>query len=145
MLLQLFVDNTRLAMPKTSLDFVFFYDVNQNLKKRPFVLFIHLSEPLRKQKVVVRDLWLVDFDPFCVFLCSKVRCFVFEKHRKFYLSSKIFFIFFTLKHGKFGFQRWNYCSYRAYLEIQRKHNYGRVKMNWYVPANICWQTQWMLR
>ena len=36
----------------------------------------------------------------------------FEKHRKFYLSSKIFFIFFTLKHGKFRFQRWN-CSYRA--------------------------------
>ena len=51
----------------------------------------------------------------CVFscvLCFKVRCFVFEKHRKFYLSSKIFFIFFTLKHGKFRFQRWN-CSYRA--------------------------------
>ena len=90
MLLQLFVDNTRLAMPKTSLDFVFFYDVNQNLKKRPFVLFIHLSEPLRKQKVVIRDLWLVDFDPFCVFLCFKVRCVVFEKHCKFYLSSKIF-------------------------------------------------------
>ena len=77
-----------------------------------FSPFVHLSEPLRKQKVVVRDLWLVDFDPFCVFLCFKVRCFVFEKHRKFYLSSKIFFIFFTLKHGKFRFQRWN-CSYRA--------------------------------
>ena len=55
-----------------------------------FSPFVHLSEPLRKQKVVVRDLWLVDFDPFCVFLCFKVRCFVFEKHRKFYLSSKIF-------------------------------------------------------
>ena len=54
-----------------------------------FSPFIHLSEPLRKQKVVVRDLWLVDFDPFCVFLCFKVRRFVFEKHRKFYLSSKI--------------------------------------------------------
>ena len=36
----------------------------------------------------------------------------FEKHRKFYLSSKIFFIFFTLKHGKCRFQRRN-CSYRA--------------------------------
>ena len=36
----------------------------------------------------------------------------FEKHRKFYRSSKIFFIFFTLKHGKIRFQRWN-CSYRA--------------------------------
>ena len=73
---------------------------------------LHLNEPLRKQKVVVCDLWLVDFDPFCVFLCFKVSCFVFEKHHKFYLSSKIFFNFFTLKHGKFRFQRWN-CSYRA--------------------------------
>ena len=51
---------------------------------------LHLSEPLRKQKVVVCDLWLVDFDPFCVSLCFKVSCFVFEKRRKFYLSSKIF-------------------------------------------------------
>ena len=32
----------------------------------------------------------MDFDPFCVFLCFKVRYFVFEKHRKFYLSSEIF-------------------------------------------------------
>ena len=63
-----------------------------------FSPFIHLSEPLRKQKVVVRDLWLVNFDPFCVFLCSKVRCFVFEKHRKFYLSSNLF-NFVTLKHA----------------------------------------------
>ena len=31
----------------------------------------------------------MDFDPFCVFLCFKVSYFVFEKHRKFYLSSKI--------------------------------------------------------
>ena len=26
------------------------------------------------QKVMVCDLWLVDFDPFCVFLCFKVHC-----------------------------------------------------------------------
>ena len=76
-----------------------------------FSPFIHLSEPLRKQKVV-SDLWLVDFDPFCVFLCFKVTCFVSDKHRKFFLCCKIFFIFFTLKHGKLRFQRWN-CSYRA--------------------------------
>ena len=54
----------------------------------------------------------MDFGPFCVFLCFKVSCFVFEKHCKFYLSSKIFFHFFTLKHGKFIFQRWN-CFYSA--------------------------------
>ena len=51
---------------------------------------LHLSEPLTKQKVLVCDLWLVDFDTFCVFLCFKVSCFVFERHRKFYLSSKLF-------------------------------------------------------
>ena len=28
----------------------------------------------RVQKVIVCDLWLVDFDPFCEFLCLKVRC-----------------------------------------------------------------------
>ena len=28
----------------------------------------------RVQKVKVGDLWLVDFDPFCVFLCFKVHC-----------------------------------------------------------------------
>ena len=28
----------------------------------------------RVQKVIVCDLWLVDFDPFCEFLCFKVRC-----------------------------------------------------------------------
>ena len=55
-----------------------------------FSPFIHLGEPLTKQKVIIRDLWLVDFDPFCVFLCFKVRCFVFENHRKFYLNSNIF-------------------------------------------------------
>ena len=28
----------------------------------------------RVQKVIVYDLWLVDFDPFFEFLCFKVRC-----------------------------------------------------------------------
>ena len=66
---------------------------------------LHLSEPLRKQKIVVCDLRLVDFYTFCVLLCFKVRCFVFEKHRKFYLLALSFFNFFILKHGKFRFQR----------------------------------------
>ena len=86
MLLQLFVDNTRPVIPKTSLDFVISYDVNQRRHFSP----LQLSEPLRKQKVVVCDLWLADFDPFCLFLCFKLSCFVFEKHRTFYLGSKIF-------------------------------------------------------
>ena len=78
-----------------------------------FSHFLHLSEPLWKQKVVVRDLWLVNFDPFCVFLCSKVRCFVFEKHRKFYLSSNIFLSSLHWNMASlFRFQRWN-CSFTA--------------------------------
>ena len=115
MLLQLFVDNNWLAMPKTSLDFVFLRRQSKSeeaaLSSLSRLLFI-LANLLGNKRSFVICVWLVDFDPFCVFLCFKVTCFVFEKHRKFYLSSKTFFIFFTLKHGKFRFQRWN-CSYRA--------------------------------
>ena len=42
------LDNTRPAMSKTSLDFRFFCDVNQNLKAAFAVN--HLSGPVRKQK-----------------------------------------------------------------------------------------------
>ena len=55
-----------------------------------FSHFLHLSEPLWKQKVVVRDLWLVDFDPFCVFLCFKVRCFVLKSTVSFTLALRFF-------------------------------------------------------
>ena len=53
------------------------------------------SGPLRKQKVTVYDLCLVDFDPFCVILGSlllkfRVRFRVFEQRSTFYLSSKFF-------------------------------------------------------
>ena len=93
MLLQLFLDNTRPAMPKTSLDFVFFCDVNHNLKKLRFFAFsrLHFSEPLRKRKAVVCDLWLVDFDRFVCFCVSRFVALFFEKRCKFYLSSKFFF------------------------------------------------------
>ena len=43
-----------------------------------FAVVNHLNGPLRKQnftlKVKVCDLCLVDFDPFCVFLCFQVPC-----------------------------------------------------------------------
>ena len=61
----------------------------------------HLSGPLRKQKVMVCDLWLVDLDPFCVFLGSlllnfRVRSRVFEKQSNLnYLSSKFFYLLYT--------------------------------------------------
>ena len=40
----------------------------------------------------------------CVFLCFMVRCFVFEKHRKFYLSSKFFCLLYTEKNASLDSQ-----------------------------------------
>ena len=59
------------------------------------------SGPLRKQKVIVCDLCLVDFDSLCVILGSlllkfRVRSRVFEQRSTFYLSSKFFLIFVIL-------------------------------------------------
>ena len=134
MLLQLFVDNTRPAMSKTSLDFVFFHDVksNQSINQvksikiwRSGALFafapLHLCEPLRKQKVVVCDLWVSVF----LFLRSKVSCFVFEKHRKFYRSSKIFF---TCLH-------W---APRLARNCKNKHWYTCGAYGWSVGRTVTW-------
>ena len=59
--------NMRIRKFKSQLTIAFFAAVN------------HLNGPLRKQNFTLKDskghgLWLVDFDPFCVFLCFKVRC-----------------------------------------------------------------------
>ena len=112
----------------------------------------HLSGPLRKQKVMVCDLWLVDLDPFCVFLGSLLLNFrvwsrVFEKQSNLnYLSSKFFL----------SSLYWNMaslvCSHRA-SKSRRNTDMGGWKQNRYVPANILliiaayiiWQTWWMLR
>ena len=64
-----FFINTQILKFKSQLTFVFFAAViiladllgNRSLHQRV-------------QKVMVSDLWLVDFDPSCVFLCYKVRC-----------------------------------------------------------------------
>ena len=101
--------------------FGFFCDVNQNLKAPP-----------RKKKFMVCDLWLVDFDPFCVFLCFKVCCFWTSKFGRVFLKSAVsfslalsFFYLFTLKHGKFRFPRWN-CFYGA-SKSRRKADMGGWK------------------
>ena len=116
-------------MSKTSVAFGFFCDVNQILISPS-----HLTRPLREKKVLSRDLWLVDFDPFCVFLSSLL--FWLQSSVAFFLKSGvrfalvlIFFIFFALKHGKFRSFLWSF-------QMQKKHRYGRVKTNRYVPANI---------
>ena len=58
--------NMRILKFKSQLMITFFAAVN------------HLNGPLRKLNFTWTGskghLWLVDFDPFCVFLCFKVRC-----------------------------------------------------------------------
>ena len=68
-------------MSKTSFDFGFFCDINQNLKDRCFLADLLGSRSLlqRVQKVMVCDLRLVDFDPFsvCLMLLNfRVRVFL---------------------------------------------------------------------
>ena len=50
-------DNMRPAMSETSLDFGFFYDINQNLKARYFLTYLLGNRSLlqRVQKVMVCD------------------------------------------------------------------------------------------
>ena len=77
---------------------------------------LYFSKPLRKRKAVVCDLWLVDCDPFCVFLCFCVSRVValFLKSTVSLILVLSFVNFFTLKRGKLRFQRWNF-SYRAFI------------------------------
>ena len=68
--------------------------------------------PLRKQSFMGSDLWSVDFDPFCVFLCFNARCFWTPEFGRVFLKSAVSFLWawsfflssFLLKHGKFRFQ-----------------------------------------
>ena len=72
-------------MSKTSLAFGFFCDVNQILISPS-----HLTGRLReKRKVVFGDLWLVDFDLFCVFLSSLL--FMTSKFGLVFLKSRVRF------------------------------------------------------
>ena len=136
MLLQLFVDNARLRCKNV---FGFCVYLRRQSKTEEAALSslsrLYILANLLGKKVVVRELWLVDFDPFCVFLCFKVRCFVFEKHRKFYLSSKNFLTSF----------HWNMATLDSKGKIvpvelpnqeETQLQYERVKTNRYVPTNI---------
>ena len=125
-------------MSKTSLDFVFL----KIWRSGAFFAFspLHLSEPLRKQKVVVYDLWLVNFDPFCVFLCFKVRCLVSEKHRKFYLGFCFCFLFFFLSS-----LYWNMASLDSQGEIVPTElpnlEETQIRKNENEPVRSCWHLQ----
>ena len=61
--------NTRILKFKSQLTFAFVTVVNHisgSFGKQKFSQWV--------QKTRICDLWLVDFDPFCVFLCFKVYC-----------------------------------------------------------------------
>ena len=66
-------------MSKMSLDFEVFCDVNQHLRARCFLADLLGNRILLQQgqKVMVCDLWLVDYDPFCVFIALNFRVHVF--------------------------------------------------------------------
>ena len=56
-----------------------FWSSKANLRLRFFAAVNHLSVPLKKEQFTstsskFHGLWLVDFDPFCEFLCIKVPC-----------------------------------------------------------------------
>ena len=59
----------------------------------------------RPQKVMICDLRLVDCNPFCVFLCFKVRCFSY--FARFHFLALRFSLSAYRKHGKFRFPKWN--------------------------------------
>ena len=106
-----FLNNTRPAMSKTSLDFVFFCGVNHNLKTRRFFSPLHFSEPWEtKGRGLPCDWWIsIRFVCFCV---SWFVALILKSIVSFTLALSFFFNFFILKRGKFRFQRWK-CSYRA--------------------------------
>ena len=94
--------------------------------------------PLRKQRVMVWDLWQVDFYQFSVFqglllLNFRVRSRVFEIAVSFTLAQFFFYLLYT--------ETWQVYIPKVKLflksfQIQKKQRYGRVKTNRYVPANI---------
>ena len=72
---------------------------------------LYFSKPLRKRKAVICDWWIaIRFVCFCV---SRVVA-LFLKSTVSLILVLSFVNFFTLKRGKFRFQRWNF-SYRAFI------------------------------
>ena len=107
------LDNTRSAMPKTSLDFVFLRRKSQSEEatlSSLSCLYI-LANLLGNESpwFVIYDWWIsIRFVCFCV---SRLVALFLISTVSFSLVLR-FFNFFILKRGKFRFERWN-CSYRA--------------------------------
>ena len=115
----------------------------KNLKNWCFLPFT-LSGPLSKQTVIVCGFGGFRSRALCVsrfvaFELKPVRSRVFES--------------FTSALGFLSSLYWNMASSDCSFQIQKKHGYGRVKTNLYVPVNIyrlqlllvTSQTEWMLR
>ena len=109
-----FLDNTQPAMPKTSLDFVFFLRRQSQSKEAVLSLLSRLyvlANLLGNERpwFLTCDWWI----SIC-FVCFCVSRFValFLKSTVSFTLVLSFFNLFILKRGKFRFQRWN-CSYRA--------------------------------
>ena len=112
MLLKLFVDNTRLAMQERLWILCFSTTSIKIWRSGAFFACLYILANLlgnKRSLFVICDWWIsIRFVYFCV---SRLDA-LFLKSTVSFTSALTFFTFFTLKHGKFRFQRWN-CSYRA--------------------------------
>ena len=137
-----------------SRDFGLFCVVNQNLRTWHFLVDLLGNRSLLKQvqKVMVCDLWLVNFDPFCVFVAFELQSLcVFVKSSKFSRSlpcrSGRFVLWCSLVWCKLSCfssrvllpSYWNMASLDsqgeivpvASFQIQKQH---RVKTNRFLPT-----------
>ena len=98
-----FLDDTLPAMPKTR---------RQSQPEDSLSRLYILSNLLRnKRPWFVICYWWISIPFVCFYVSRFVACFL-KSTVSFTLVLSFFFNFFTLKRGKFRFQRWN-CSYRA--------------------------------
>ena len=110
------------------------YTVPDTVAVEPTFVAWMCSGPLRKPKVMVCDLCLVDFNPFCVILGSlllnfRVRSRVFEQRSTFHLSSKFFLIFVILNPASLD------CSDTAF-KSRRNTDMGGWKRNGTFPPTF---------
>ena len=110
------------------------YTVPDTVAVEPTFVAWMCSGPLRKPKVMVCDLCLVDFNPFCVILGSlllnfRVRSRVFEQRCTFYLSSEFFLIFVILNPASLD------CSDTAF-KSRRNTDMGGWKRNGTFPPTF---------
>ena len=126
-------ENTRPVISKTSLDFRFFCDTNQNLKARCFLTDLlgnrNLLQPV--QKIMVCDLWMSIHFVQCVGrICAMMFfCVTLSFH-------VLAFTFFCPLTETWQVQIPKVKLFLQSFQIHKKHRYVRVKTNQHFPANI---------